>query len=439
MITADQVTALAPDAASFKAGKGLASPAKWTDLGTNENALWGLAKGSGKKPYQTQVVLGELATKCSCPSRKFPCKHALGFLFLAAEKPELLAEQTPPDWVAEWLTGRKERAEKAATRSEKKKDKPKDEAAAAKRAAKRIERVDEGIELLEQFLHDLAANGLSQELVSESQTWTELARRLVDCQAPGLAGFVRRLGEIPLSSSNWESELLHELGSLHLLLESYKKRDTLSPELSSEISQLIGWSPAKEEILKTTGVSDQWFVAARSLSESERIITSSTWLYGLSSKKWALKLTFAALPGRPVENWPLGNIVDTELLYYPGLCPDRVLPRLETSPSQPCEIPVPPDTITSLLKRAANMLAENPWRSRIPFFMLAQPSSDLASLVDADGHALPWDRTETEAQTLISLCAGRPTPLAGEWNGRYLKVYSAADGSSWFTLNPHLP
>ncbi|MBK1833518.1 SWIM zinc finger family protein [Roseibacillus ishigakijimensis] len=437
VLTADQVTALAPDAASFKAGRGLAAATKWTDLGTDQSVLWGLAKGSGKNPYQTQVVLGEFATKCSCPSRKFPCKHALGLLFLAAEKPEILKTSEPPKWVAEWLEGRKERAEKSAARAAKKRTaKPKDEAAATKRVEKKAARIDDGIELLDQFLLDRVRNGLTQDQVTQYQTWEELARRLIDSQATGLAGHVRRLGEIPSSSPDWESRLLHELGSLHLLLQTYRKRDTLEPALASEVSQLVGWTPDKEELLKQTGVTDQWFVASRSLTENERLLTSSTWLYGIASKKWALKLTFSALPGRPVEHWPLGNAVETELLFYPGLAADRILPRLETAPSQPCGIPEPPDTVSSLLQRASSTLALNPWRTRIPFLMQAQPSSDLRTLIDRNGDALPWHAREKDGELLLSLCGGRPTALAGEWNGHHCIVHSAADGNSWFSLSP---
>ncbi len=39
----------------------------------------GLCAGSGKDPYQTVVDLGP-RYQCSCPSRKFPCKHALALL-----------------------------------------------------------------------------------------------------------------------------------------------------------------------------------------------------------------------------------------------------------------------------------------------------------------------------------------------------------------------
>ena len=79
--------------------------------------IWGLAKGSGKKPYQTQVDIVEFAYKCSCPSRKFPCKHALGPMFLAADDEKLLTETELPDWVKAWADARQEKQGKKAEKA----------------------------------------------------------------------------------------------------------------------------------------------------------------------------------------------------------------------------------------------------------------------------------------------------------------------------------
>ena len=127
MLTPDQITASAPDAASLKAGRGLATPRKWESAGGDDEVLWGLAMGSGKEPYQTRVALADLASKCSCPSRKFPCKHALGLMFLATGEPTALSQKERPPWVAEWLDSRTARQEKAVARAEEKATKPVDE------------------------------------------------------------------------------------------------------------------------------------------------------------------------------------------------------------------------------------------------------------------------------------------------------------------------
>src|SRR5689334_9093872 len=85
---ADQVLALAPDDASRKAGSKLGVAGPWSQAGSSdEGTVWWLCKGSGSRPYQTVVDIADAAGpayKCSCPSRKFPCKHALGLLLLWA-------------------------------------------------------------------------------------------------------------------------------------------------------------------------------------------------------------------------------------------------------------------------------------------------------------------------------------------------------------------
>lgn len=108
--TAEQVLALAPDDASRKAGARLGGAGPWSQTGGSASgAVWGLCKGSGSKPYRTVVDLSGPAYKCSCPSRKFPCKHALGLLLLrAAEGLDTSAEVSAaaPDWAREWLAER---------------------------------------------------------------------------------------------------------------------------------------------------------------------------------------------------------------------------------------------------------------------------------------------------------------------------------------------
>lgn len=112
--TKEQVLALAPDESSQKAGKGLAEGSKWVTIGVSDTALWGECKGSGSKPYQTQVALGNIAFKCSCPSRKFPCKHGLGLLLLYAGQPGIFTRSPMPAWVQEWISKRADREEQKA-------------------------------------------------------------------------------------------------------------------------------------------------------------------------------------------------------------------------------------------------------------------------------------------------------------------------------------
>src|SRR4029078_6015240 len=128
----EQIIALAPDAASAKAGPSLATASKWQNVGQDERAVWGEGQGSGATPYQTVIDLSEPAFKCSCRSRRFPCKHALGLFLLIANQPAG-GNPTVPAWAAEWLGKRDEQTQRR-NEAAKKADEVPDEATLARRA-----------------------------------------------------------------------------------------------------------------------------------------------------------------------------------------------------------------------------------------------------------------------------------------------------------------
>lgn len=107
----EQVLALAPDEASRKAGTRLGTAGPWSGTGRDgAGAVWGLCEGSGSTPYRTVVDTTGPACSCSCPSRKFPCKHALGLLLLLASDDAACRPGEPADWAAAWIEGRRGRA-----------------------------------------------------------------------------------------------------------------------------------------------------------------------------------------------------------------------------------------------------------------------------------------------------------------------------------------
>jgi uncharacterized Zn finger protein len=109
--TVEQILSLAPDAAVSKDGQSLAAARKWQLLAHTESAVWGEIKGSGKTPYQSQIDLTGPAFKCTCPSHKRPCKHALGIFLLWAKQPDAFTKAEPPDWVTTYLANRAKRAQ----------------------------------------------------------------------------------------------------------------------------------------------------------------------------------------------------------------------------------------------------------------------------------------------------------------------------------------
>src|SRR6478609_771134 len=103
------VEQLATDQSSLKAAAGLAKPAKWSGVGASRDGalVWGECAGSGANPYRVMADLRDLGNKCTCPSRKFPCKHGLALFWLNAEAILPFPAAETPEWVTEWLGRRR--------------------------------------------------------------------------------------------------------------------------------------------------------------------------------------------------------------------------------------------------------------------------------------------------------------------------------------------
>ena len=291
LLNTDQILSLAPDASSAKAGSQLASPAKWDKLGRSETATWGECKGSGKDPYRTQIDLGEPAFKCSCPSRKFPCKHGLALYLLLAQDSALFAAVEAPPWVSDWLRDRQQRAEKKRSgASEPPAAKTEEQSAASaatnlKRAEKRENKVASGLAALHTWLHDLEREGLATVRDRGPAYWEAMAARLVDAQAAGLAGRIRRAGKLCFQSvvQACSQQPGRERAARYRHGDAYARLETLSPDLQHDVRTHIGWTTSSEDVLALAGVTD----CCQSLSyhhvEYDRIRTAATWLRGARS------------------------------------------------------------------------------------------------------------------------------------------------------------
>ena len=284
-LTEEQILRLAPNEASVKAGKGLATPGKWILRECSDRCVWGLCQGSGKNPYQTAIDLNDIAFKCSCPSRKFPCKHGLGLLLLYARQPDLFQQAEESEWVKTWLAKRTEKAEKKEQKA--KSEKPVDEAAQAKRQEKRHQNVLNGISDLETWMKDILRNGLLNLPERAYTLFDNMARRMIDAQAPGLATRLKEIQEIDFSSENWRSELTDKLGKLYLLIRAYRNLERLSDEWRDEIRSQVGYTQPKETVLANEPVADSWLVLHKRSQKINDINTDIYWFYGNRSGRFA--------------------------------------------------------------------------------------------------------------------------------------------------------
>ncbi len=427
--------ALAPDAASQKAAAGVSAPAKWLVTGVTGAVVWGECKGSGAKPYRACVDLSEPAYKCSCPSRKFPCKHALGLLLLWSADGAPPVEE-PVDWVGEWLDQRRERAarqearEKAKAEAEptEKAEKVTDE----RRARQRAERVEAGLADLERWLRDQIAHGIADARRTGLRDWDELAKRLIDAQAPGVSSAVAGLSRV-LRHEDWPARLLAEYGLIHLLAVGYRRSAELPADLAETIRSRVGFSTPKEAVLARPPVRDHWQVVATRDEERDRLVSRRVWLHGRATGRPALVLSFAPVGQVLDASLVLGTTLDADLAFYPGAAPLRALVAERHAPATPIQAPPHGIRVAEVPGLIADVLARDPWTESWPLILtdvVPARSGDAWHLTDhhpKEENAVPLLPSAAPPWNLAAVSGGHPVTVAAEWTPDGLRLLTTWD------------
>jgi len=449
--SADSVLALAPDDSSRRAAATLARPGQWTDgAGAAGDLVWGLCAGSAKNPYQVVVDLAGPAFKCSCPSRKFPCKHALALLLLwsAGTVPD---EPEPADYARTWQQARQSKTERSrpsartdAADSPGAPDSPaspgeaagsgqddsgRKRVAAAKRAAERARRVTDGLGDLREWLRDqvragLAVIGPAGEGTGQADL---MAARMVDAQAPGVAAALRGLAGA--ASGGGPGGLLAEYALLHLLIRAHERLDQLPEGLAAVVRTRVGYPVSKDDVLSRPAVTDHWLVVSvRELTEGT-VPGRRIWLRGRQTAQWAMLLTFATPNGAwqdlSTARLRPGAEVHADLHYYPGQPPLRALIGTRHAESAPGAPPVPEDGIDAQLTHWSAALEQDPWLTTWPVLLTGTPVPSGATapgslgkgwhFLDGAGAALPLADRES-LWKLLAVSGGEPVTVAGEWH-----------------------
>ncbi len=399
-LTTEQITEIAPDQASLNAANKLMRPNKWPSLTQQGDLVWGECQGSGSNPYRTVFDQANIGYKCTCPSRKFPCKHVLALMWMYAEDPGPFSDGDVPQWVTDWLGRRRTKSGSgapqqqggttgktapksllAAQRGEPEKPvDPKAEArkkaAAEKRAQTTRDSIASGIDELQQWLEDQIRSGFAAFLQDPDSRCRTIAARLVDAKAQAMAG---RLDELPSRLLQTRSEqrldaLIQELGRIVLIARAWK-----SNRADAELSRLVGSSETRDAVLESNDaarVASFWEVVGEQVStRRDGLVSQATWLMNLGDGlPFALLLDFfPASLGKRATTFVVGEQFEAELAFYPARQPLRaVIASRETgqSESEQRSEPKPwPKGSSQPLCAYRRALQAAPWTGQMPLLL----------------------------------------------------------------------
>lgn len=425
----EQVAAVAPSPRAIAAAEPLAVAARWSALGGDDRALWGRCRGSGAEPYDTMVDHVEVAWRCSCPSRKQPCKHALALLLLWVRSGVPASARPAP--VDSWIDRRDKRgggrsgdrpdgAATAGTADSGADDdveitpEPSDRDELDRARDERVARMIEGLVELDRWLEDRIRTGLADPALARYATWDQLAARLVDARAGSLANRVRRLAGLVGAGPDWHAEVLAELGLLHLISQAGRRIGSLPGPLADTVASASGWQVRQADVLAGVPDTDHWFVAGRSDTREDRIEVRRIWLRGTESGRWAMLLSFAAYQQSLDDSFTVGTVVHADLHRYPGGSLRALAGRRYADP-----LPLVEPAAVSLGGACDDIgaaVAAEPWLERFPATVLAMPSvaDGRWVLTDTSG-SLPLIGNVRTLGTVVAASSGRPIVLTIEW------------------------
>ena len=445
--TPEQVVLLAPDAAAAKAATLVANPASWSAAGHDDHAVWGRYLPAAAEPYEVAVDLRGPAYRCTCPSRKLPCKHSLGLLLLHAHQHVAPATRLP--FVDRWLRQRDAAAGTSATPTTGTRSEPTDVAAGRsggeqapttgvvpggrldlggappdldrdRRRLERAERMRAGLVELDRWRADRVRAGLAAPELADPATWERAAARLVDAQCGGLANRVRRVAVRVGQHAGWHEEVLEELALLHALARGAQRTSALPDDLADGVHLATGLTIAKDDVLGTVPSTAEWLVAGESRTREDRITVQRTWWCSLVDGEpdtWAMLLAFGTFGNDVRSEVPVGMQVRADMHWYPGGVPLRgLLGHVHAGPSP---APAPHgSTVADAIAAAGLLSAREPWLERAPLLLRATPvplGTGRWALSDATG-CVPIVPGFWRTAELVAVSGGRPITLAAEWS-----------------------
>lgn len=188
-VNEQQITAMAPNANAVNNAKKISRSGGFIKLAhsADDSFYMGQCKGSGSSVYTVSadfIEEGDPVCRCSCPSRQFPCKHALALLIEMGQDHSWEICEIPED-ILQKRAKKAAKEETAAPKPAKKTNK----AARTKKLKKQLE----GLDLAEQLVRELLENGLGTLSGTSVKKYQDLAKQLGDYYLPGPQRLIQSL------------------------------------------------------------------------------------------------------------------------------------------------------------------------------------------------------------------------------------------------------
>jgi hypothetical protein len=280
--------------------------------------------------------------------------------------------------------------------------------------------VRHGLDELDLWLADQVRGGLAALQRGGYGPVDQMAARMVDAQAPGVAGLLRSL-PARFVGDRWPDRTLEHLALIRLLVAAHRRLDDLPADLAETVRGRVGYPRSKESVLASPAVRDRWAVLGLVDVPDYRLTSRRVWLRGSVSGRWAVLLSFA-VGGAGLDTTVLpGVTIDADLHFYPGAGEHRALLGAEHDRLEGV-LDAPGIGVGEAAAAFGALVAADPWAERLPVVLHGAPippddAEQRWSFRGEDGLAVELV-PGAGAWPLLARSMGDPIDVAGEWTRR---------------------
>ncbi|WP_158963340.1 SWIM zinc finger family protein [Myroides fluvii] len=403
-ITQNKIEEMAPNAAAAKNGRDLLQKNKFSNLkiSVEKDLIWGECAGSGKNPYRCSADYMDPhhpVFRCSCPSRQFPCKHALGLLYAY----EAGGNTFETDEIPEDIVSKRDKIEKKQEKKTQVKESIKEKANKPKKVnkatfAKKVEAQLTGIAMAEKILDDIVLTGLAALDARMQQTITTQIKELGNYYINGIqTAFSNLILELKEVRHDEYTLVIDQLNFISALLKksttylNLRKEDPEAvPDLDSAIEEQIGYTWTLLELMQYGRYEEDAEVVQLSFSSSDNLarreyVDEGIWFNLKTGKLYKTKnyRPYRATKYIKEDNSCFDVLQVKEFYIYPGDRNPRVRWEVEGNKERQLELKdietlhsFASNNFMELVKEVKNTI-KNPLMDKNPVVLLALTKSYL--------------------------------------------------------------
>lgn len=284
----------------------------------------------------------------------------------------------------------------------------------------------EAVSLFNSWLDELLIAGISQ-LQHDPVKLNEIASRMVDYGAPGIARKLRMIPERIAKGSNWMEFTFQQLGEFYFVINSFKNIVALNDFEKEDLLSYCGIPFTKTSFSESSFYTDDWLYLGTVSENEDKLIVNRNWFYGLNCKSCVLFLEFQFNRFVPIKQFKYGFIYKSAVQFYPSASPQRIKEIQSESSYLAAEYSIKSQTIETALDLYCERISINPLLKQDCFilnsvnFTLHQETWYLKS---ESGQLIRLANSITEIQELLTYTANVRNFIIGEYENNSLKVFS---------------